>query len=167
MPEKPIDPRLSVTVLPGVPGMAGFTVDEGVVPFPDTTTDFVKVLQEHGVTVKFALPQEQRVYVGHKALEVWLPVLEFTRDLLTGIGAGLLVESLKAFLEPNSAAGPMSPVEQLPENTELTTAATSILHVEWHVSTPDGQCETFKADGSVTDVLDSVGKFEQHLRDDH
>jgi hypothetical protein len=50
------DPTRQVTVMPWVPNMPGLTLDGGVVPFPDTTTDFVKVLQERGITAKFAVP---------------------------------------------------------------------------------------------------------------
>jgi hypothetical protein len=154
-----------VTVLPGVPNMAGLTVDDGAVPFPDTTTDFVKVLRHHGLEVEYAVPRERRVYVGHKAFELWLPILEFTRDLLIGIEGGLLVELLKTYLQP---ASPTESDEHSGAEDGGTTAlpiAPTILHIEWHVVDRRGSRESFVANGAAPDVLDALTKFEQHVQD--
>jgi len=162
----PTAPFRGVTVVPGVPNMAGLTVDQGVVPFPDSTSDFVKLLREREIPVDFLVPREQRVYVGHKALELWLPILEFSRDLLISVESGLLVELLKSYLNP---AGDRRPIDDIEETREAATAApepsrSAILHVEWHVSRPDGERQTFVANGSESSVLDALSRFEDHVR---
>ncbi len=103
---QPEPPTSAVTVLPGVPNMARLTVDDGVVPFPDTTVDFVKILRERGIVVEYAVPREDRRYVGHKAYELWLPILEFSMDVLAGLEAGILVELVKTYLDPPSGSAP-------------------------------------------------------------
>lgn len=159
-------PLPGVTVLPGVPNMAGLTVDDSVVPFPDSTSDFVKLIRERGISVNYSVPRDQRIYVGHKAFELWLPILEFTRDLLIGIEGGLLVELLKSYLHP---ADDRLPTDITEGNTGDATpdpkvSAPAILHVEWHVSRPDGERQTFIADGSESSVLDALARFEDHVR---
>lgn len=156
-----------VTVLPGVPNMPGLKVDDGVVPFPDTTTDFVKLIRQRGIQVEYAVPKDQRVYVGHKAFELWVPILEFTQDLLMGIEGGLLVELLMSYIRPTTDPSRPEDLERFDEDTEREHgAAPGLLHVEWHVSKPDGTRETFVANGGTDDVLDALKQFEQHVRDD-
>lgn len=158
----------SVSVLPGVPNMAGLTVDDSVVPFPDSTSDFVKLIRERGISVNYSVPRDQRIYVGHKALELWLPILEFTRDLLIGIEGGLLVELLKAYLHPEDDRRPTEITEGNTEHptADPKTSVPAILHIEWHVSRPDGELQTFIADGSETSVLHALARFEDHVRND-
>lgn len=161
-------PTPDVTILPGVPNMTGLTVDDGVIPFPDTTADVVKLLRQRGFSVEYSVPRNQRIYVGHKAFELWLPILEFTRDLLISIEAGLLVELLKSFVQP--AADPIRP-KVLERGTEDDVvdpedSTPAILHVEWHVAKPDGERQIFVANGSMPDVLDALARFEQNVRDD-
>lgn len=160
-------PPPDVTVLPGVPNMDGLTVDDGVVPFPDTTTDVVKLLRQRGISVEYSVPRDQRTYVGHKAFELWLPILEFTRDLLIGIEGGLLVELLMSYVQPAADSSTPEDLEQSDEEVgEPRDTAPAILHVEWHVAKPDGERETFVANGSMPDVLDALARFEQHVRND-
>jgi hypothetical protein len=155
------DPTRQVTVMPGVPNMPGLTLDGGVVPFPDTTTDFVKVLQERGITAKFAVPRESRRYVGHKAFEVWLPILEFTRDVLIGLEAGLLVELIKTYLAPRATR---SDATELDQGAAPEVAKPAILRVEWHVARPDGGRESFVANGSAGHVIEALTQFERRIR---
>ena len=154
-------------VLPGVPNMPGLTVDEGVTPFPDTTTDFVKVLRARGADIRYSLPREERRYVGHKAFELWLPILECTRDFFIAMGAGLLIESIKDYLAPRSAEPRQAVVEPPGEQSPGPAAtAPAILHVEFHVSTPEGRRESFVANGATPDVFRALEEFEQHVRGD-
>jgi len=145
----------TVVVLPGVPNMDGLVVDDGRVPYPDTTPDFVKILRRHGLTVTFSEPREDRRYVTHKAFELWLPIVNFVFDALLALEAGILAELLKDYLygEPDDGGGDA----QAPEP--------GILHIDWRVSRSDGTAEEFKANGSPAAVLEAVGEFEKHLRD--
>lgn len=156
----------SVTVLAGVPNMAGLTVDDGVTPFPDTTTDFVKVLREHGVEVEYAVPRERRRYVGHKAFELWLPILECSRDVFLAVGSGLLVESIKDYLAPRTRDSDAAAVDRADEDSPPESRPPAILHVEFHVQTHDGNRESFMANGAAPDVFRALEEFEEHLRDD-
>lgn len=169
----------SVAVLPGVPNMRGLTVDDGIVPFPDTTVDFVKVLRARGLKVEFTVARDDRRYVGHKAFELWLPILEFSRDLFIAIGGGLLVEAIKTYLDPRTeqtdtpelqeSEGDTQPATSEPENRSFAPpegATPAILHIEWHVTKPGGQRDTFVANGSAPDVFRALEEFEQRVRGD-
>jgi len=137
----------TVQVLPGVPGMPELRVDDDRVPYPDTTIDMVKVLRERGLDPQLLEPREERRYAGHKALEIWFPILLFAKDVLANFEAGLLVELLKAYFGGKDEA----------EKT--------LLHVDWRVTMPDGREERFKADGKGSNVLEALDAFEQRLRD--
>lgn len=154
-----------VTILPGVPGMAGLTVDDGRIPYPDTTTDFVKVLGGLGVQAAFIEPKAERRYVGHKAWEIWLPILQVTIEVLVATEAGLLVEIIKSYLvtdEPPQDG--TESADQLNEAQDLDRAA-PLLHVDWRVTMQDGREERFVANGHAEEVQDALETFEQHVRD--
>lgn len=156
-----------VTVLPGVPNMPRLKIDSGVAPFPNTTTDFVKILREHGISVEYSVPKDQRSYVALKAFELWLPILEFTQGMLTAVGSGILVELLKSYVHPNHSAHPEG-VHQIGQNDDVTSEETTpaILHVEWHVAKPEGERQTFVANGHMPEVLEALEKFEKNVRRD-
>ena len=167
-----VDDRPQITVLPGVPGMDGLTVDDNRVPYPESTQDFVKCARLLGIAVGFTEPKEDRRYVGFKALEVWLPILEITRDLLIGVEGGLLVELLKSYLRPGGSAGEASGGPQAEGGLEIEAprtieapSSTTLLHVDWHVI--DGTRESrFRADGDADSVLRALAQFEQSTRDE-
>lgn len=162
----PETPPAQVTVLPGVPGMEDLTVDDGVVPFPDTTSDFVKILRHRGISVEYAVPRAERVYVGHKALELWLPILDFAREVLIGMESGLLVELLMSYLKPRTEADVRPELESSDRDAPRETGVPPILHVEWHVTTAAGERATCVANGSMPDVLNALAQFEDHVRND-
>lgn len=161
-----------IRVLPGIPGMEGRTVDDSRVPYPESTQDFVKIARHMGYEVVFTEPKEDRRYVGFKALEDWLPVLEIARDLLIGIEGGLLVELLKSYLRPDDpegtdvdevlAAGASNP-DATPQTLDGRRSAV-LLHVDWRVT--DGDHESrFRADGDADSVLAALARFEEDLRE--
>jgi hypothetical protein len=43
----------TITILPGIPGKPDMRVDDGHVPYPDTTSDMVKILRELGFETGF------------------------------------------------------------------------------------------------------------------
>lgn len=157
-----------VTVLPGVPNMAKLKIDSGVTPFPNTTTDFVKVLREHGISVEYSVPKDQRTYVALKAFELWLPILEFTQSMLTAVGSGILVELLKSYVHPNRSSQPEG-MQQIHQNDDATSEEPTpgILHVEWHVAKPNGERQTFVANGHMPEVLESLEQFEKNVLGDN
>jgi hypothetical protein len=137
----------SVTILPGVPGMPELRVDDGV-PYPESTVDFVKVLRHQGVEVEYDVPRDQRRYVGHKAYELWLPIVLVAREVLVALEAGILVEWLKSYLPADQAKNP------------------TLLHVDWRVRDESGTENRFRADGAAPDVLDALDVFERGIRDE-
>ncbi|MDT0212571.1 hypothetical protein Q9R29_01615 [Rothia sp. ARF10] len=151
--------------------MEGLTVDDEHVPYPESTPDFVKSARLLGLEVHFTEHRETRRYVGFKALEDWLPVLEVTRDLLVGVEGGLLVELLKVFLdrgatdvEPRLDTAPLeAPDDGAPTESRPPTPRT-LLHVDWRVT--DGERQSrFRADGDAESVLRALAEFERNLRD--
>jgi hypothetical protein len=119
--------------------------------------------------VTFIEGRDDRVYLGMKALEDWLPIIEITRDLLLGVQGGLLVELLKTYLPREAQA--REPLSPIPEEGELEVPtraiaprATSILHVDWRVIDGD-RTHRFRVDGDARSVLLALEEFEQGLQD--
>lgn len=129
----------------GVPGMPDLRVDGNRVPYPDSTTDFVKVLRSLGFDPQFREPREDRRYVGHKALEVWLPILQIAQEILVSANADLLVGIIRSYF------GGRIPDE-------------GILHVDWRISTAEGHDEEFTANGPADEVVKALGIFERRTR---
>lgn len=144
--------RGTFKVLPGIPGMAGVR-DGDRIPYPDSTIDFVKVAREHGLEPTFLDTPDERSFAGHKAAEQWLPILEWSSTLLTGVGGGLMVELLKDYLGMDGS----SDADVLQDQT---------LHVDWRVTRPDGSEERFVADGASSEVLEALNEFERRNTDD-
>lgn len=147
--------------------MESLRVDDERVPYPDSTHDVVKLLREFGFAVEFIEPADDRRYVGHKAFELWMPVLAFTVDVLSNFSAGILVELVKAYIEPYYGETP-DKAQELESGNEVEEAqvvgGTGILHVDWRVTTANGHEEQFVANGSADEVLKSLGRFEKHVR---
>lgn len=154
-----------VKILPGVPAMDGLEVD-ATVPYPDSTTDFVKVLGSLGLNVEFTEPREKRRYVGHKAWEVWLPILQMSIEVLVAFEAGLLVEIVKSYLgdEDEPALEGVEPLDA-PDRVSREEVAVPLLHVDWRVTMQDGHEERFVANGDAESVRDALESFERHVRD--
>lgn len=125
--------------------MNDFVVDGDKAPYPDSTPDFVKVLREAGFEAEFAESREDRRYVGHKAADVWLPILTFAGAVFSGAAGTLLAELIKGYLGDTKDA---------------------LLHIDWRVQGQDGREERFRADGKAADVLQAADEFEQRLRND-
>ena len=53
MNEQAYTPGAAITVLRGLASMVGLTVDDGVVPIPDISTDFVDVMQGGDATAEY------------------------------------------------------------------------------------------------------------------
>jgi hypothetical protein len=102
-----------ILICAGVPGKPGLTV-EGGRPYPDTAIDMAKAIRELGLTVSFEDDREDRKYVEYKAADVWLPILQVTVDVLTGISGGLFTMLIVNLLG-------------------LDKAEESILHVEYRL----------------------------------
>ena len=143
--ESPTRDRTRILILPGVPGMPDLRVDERV-PYPDTTIDIAKSLRNAGYDVEFTEERDDRRYVGHKAYDVWIPILLLAREILVGVEAGLLVELLKGCFRGHP-----------PE--------AGVLHVDWRVRTREGDEERIIADGRADEVMEALDAFERRLRD--
>lgn len=160
-----------VTILPGVPGMEGLTVDDDRMPYPDSTSDVAKILMELGLEVRFTEARELRRYVGHKALELWAPILQFTIEVLVAVEAGILLMILDEFLpgerrENTRLAASNSELVDAPiEVRDDPDSEHAFIHVDWRVSFPDGQEERFVVSGHAADVRRALSKFEDHVRD--
>jgi hypothetical protein len=130
-----------VLVLPGLPGNLTKPVGEQAV-YPDTTIDMVKVLTEYGLEPEF-VDHEERTLVSHKALDIWLPILEFTSNLATGVAGGLLVNLIQSFF-----VGADMP---------------RVVHISWRVQKPDGTLSEFDYDGPVDGAIRSAETFGRSL----
>lgn len=160
-PMNPTNPV--VTILPGVPGMESLRVDDGCVPYPTSTVDFVKVLREAGFEVQFTEPRETRQYVGHMAAEIRLPLLEMSLTVLAGVEGGLLVELIKHYLPDYGKKEVQS--SDSSENSTATAPDCALLHVDWRITLPNGGEERFISNGLAPEVLELADRFERHVRD--
>jgi hypothetical protein len=160
-----------VTILPGVPGMEGLLIDDDRVPYPDSTPDVAKILKELGFEVRFTEARESRRYAGHKAFELWVPILQFTIEVLVAVEAGILLMILDEFLpgerrQNTRLDAPNSELVDAPAEVQHDPGSErAFLHIDWRVSFPDGQEEGFVANGDATDVRRALRGFEDHVRD--
>lgn len=145
--------------------MEGLTVDNARVPYPDSTPDFVKVVSSLGLQVEFTEPKSERLYVGHKAAELWLPILEVTISVLVAFEAGLLVEIVKTFAGTDTSKPGALEGTGAPDQSESEEDAGPLLHVDWRVRMADGREERFVANGDEESVSKALGEFERHVRD--
>lgn len=151
--------------------MEGLRVDEDRVPYPVCTPDIAKILKELGFECRFTEARESRRYVGYRALELWIPILQFTYEVLVEVEAGILVMILDKFLGEERLLNTRLDAP----NSELVDAPTEVqqdsgsgrafLHIDWRVSFPDGQEERFVAEGDASDVCRALRRFERHVRD--
>lgn len=127
-----------VLVVAGLPGwsQAG-TTDQVSNPYPETTTDVVKLVREQGLTVQYAVPREDRQTVSLNAAEYWLPVLVFAYDVGTNLVAGYFTGVITQLLG------------SLPKRSDR-------LHVRFGRETTDGAVEYFEAHGPAPDVVKAI-----------
>lgn len=131
-------------MLPGIPGQPGadYGLAEGVHPYPESTTDFVKMLRARGALVEYRDSREARAEVGFKAMEIWLPaVLSMLGNLLAIVLWELLDEFTRKYGDP--------------------TTTDNVLHVSWEFELPDGTRSTFTAHGPGSQVRESFSEFVQ------
>ncbi|MCY0903613.1 hypothetical protein [Arthrobacter sp. H14-L1] len=131
-----------VLVLPGLPRNLTKPAGEQAL-YPDTTIDMVKVLREYGLESEF-VDQDERTLVSHKAFDVWLPILEFTSNLATGVAGGLLANLIQSFF--------------------VGTDTSQVIHISWRVRHRDGTLSEFNYDGPVNGAIQSAEIFGQALR---
>lgn len=128
---------LDALVLPGMPGRPSPGGVES--PYPDLTTDIVKLLREQGLSVDYAQAREQRQTVTLKAAEFWVPILVFTADAAANGAGALLAQSIMALL------GKAQSRRQL-------------LHVRCGYQT-DKETRWFQGDGPPDDVLKALRQW--------
>jgi hypothetical protein len=89
-------------------------------------------------------------------------------NVLAGLEAGILVELVKTYVDPQSPSQSLPELEESEDVEVLAGESVSpaILHVEWRVIKHDGGTESFIANGSAADVMEALGKFERHVRDE-
>lgn len=126
-----------VLVVPGIPGK--FThLDTGEAAYPSETSDIVKLLQENGLSVRYAEPRGARV--GFKGADWWVPILIFAREALAN-GAGEILATV------------------LRERIGLPRLPRTKLHVRLGRRDADGSVRWFEASGAAQDVLTAMTGF--------
>src|SRR5262245_29205041 len=123
--------------------MPNLSVENGR-PYPATAIDLAKLIRERGLTASFEDEADQRRYVQHNAADIWVPILEVTRDLLIGISGGLFTQLIVDWLGSDEAKK-------------------SILHVEYRIDDSDGNVKQFKAEGPGNEVLEALDSFERQI----
>lgn len=89
------DGTVLITLVPGIPRIGPERLDDGRWVYPDTTTDFVKLLAARGAEVEYSIPRNERVEMGHKAHEWWLPIVQVALDLDVAILGGLIANAIR------------------------------------------------------------------------
>ncbi len=143
MPVDVVPIELPVLVCPGLPRDLSKPTDVQVV-YPDTTTDMVKILRARGYRVAFVDPDAAKTLVGHKAVDVWLPILEFGSALIATAGGEVLATLILDYFKARHSSTPVA-------------------HISWHVTMPDGQSEAFEYDGPSDQAAESARVFEKRL----
>ncbi len=133
--------RPEIRILRGIPGMAELEVNAQRSIYPDTAIDLAKVIRQDGYAVVFEDPEDRRMFVSHKAADIWLPIIQVSSDLLVGISGGLFTALILDLLGK--------------KDTEE-----SILHVEYEVVDKKGNRRRLRSDGPGPDVIKAIAQFE-------
>jgi hypothetical protein len=126
-----------LAVAPGIPGQ---DIDLGSEeqPYPEDTTDVIKMLREKGLRVSYLDSESRRALVAHKAADYWAPIIAFTASALAN-GAGTILAQV------------------LMSRIGLARLETTRLRVKvGRRSDQDGTIEWFEADGPAAEVIEAM-----------
>jgi hypothetical protein len=133
----------AVKILRGLPGSAIPDLPRDAHPYPDTAIDFAKVARAAGYEVAFEDPDRNgRTYIGRKAADLWLPVIQVGVDLLVGMTGGLLTNILQRWMDRRRLES-------------------SILHVDYRIIGRDGTAQSIQISGKGAEVLRALDAFER------
>ena len=153
-----------VRILAGVPGYPGMRVPSGRYAYPDTTDAIAARLRAAGFSVTVQHPEDEREPVLPKGPEVWIPLLEVSRDLLIATTGGLLTEIiLRVFRDAQQDADHQqqqpAPDPDPARDVDGARQAEGQLRVEWQVKDAEGAERTFRASGPPEAVVLSIEQF--------
>lgn len=86
------EPKIKICA--GLPGLPGFSADAGKFPYPDVTTDLVKVLRERGIAISYQHGRQERQYASLNAADIWIPVIQVFYETLLALDGHLLAEAI-------------------------------------------------------------------------
>ncbi|MFH8258166.1 hypothetical protein [Streptomyces roseolus] len=132
--------RRGISGLPSVPRQG----ERGNYPYEAITV--AKILRAAGVTVEFEDAKPKRDYHTHDSADIWLPVLEFARD----VGKDLVVGAVAALIT-RYILGRQDGVNQ--PAPEEVTASPVTLHLE---ILREGEQTTLKLDGPPEAVMKAI-----------
>jgi hypothetical protein len=135
--------KAQVSVLPGIPGqMERLETGEGA--YPSTTTDFVKLLREAGLTVEFVEEPDERREVSYQFADILIPTLLFIHDVGWAVAVDYLTGAIRELFGGDRLKK-------------------SDLHVKFGKRSADGEARWFEADGKAEDVFKAMR--EAHMDD--
>ncbi|MFG3024532.1 hypothetical protein ACGFZQ_39485 [Streptomyces sp. NPDC048254] len=143
--------RRGISGLPRVPRQG----DRGNYPYEAIVV--AKVLRAAGVTVEFEDAKPERDYHTHDSADIWLPVIEFARD----VGKDLAVAAVTAVItryivKRQRGANPPSPEEVIPPPV--------ILHLE---VIREGDRTNLRLDGPPEAVLKAIEEIDWRGGNEH
>ncbi|MEC3980418.1 hypothetical protein [Amycolatopsis sp. H20-H5] len=136
-----------VVIRAGVPGMDSERAN-GEHRYPASASDFMKLLREQGFSVEYEHERAERTLVEFKAFDVWVPVLDFTLNVLANIPANIVATAIMNYF-----------------HAMRRDVKDSILHVEYSMRKENGDVVKFKADGAGSDVVEAIKAFDLDIRD--
>lgn len=129
-----------VFVLPGVPG-SHQRLSDGTHVYPSTTNDVMKLFREQGVAIEFQKTSNPRSELVLQADDVFLPVLIWGANALSGGVGGLFTHVIVQLLGRRQAE-------------------TSVLHVKCGRRNADGTVKWFEAHGPGVEVIEALREFD-------
>ena len=135
-----------VVIRAGIPGMQD-PEDQNEHHYPAGTSDFVKLLREQDFTVLYEHDKSERTLVSHKAFDVWLPILDFTANVVANVPANIVSTLILNYFRA---------MKQRPED--------STLHVKYLMRDKKGTVVEFEANGPGADVLQAIERFDSNAR---
>lgn len=151
--------------LPGIPGIELQDEKLNQIAYPDTAADLEKVLRQRGAIVEYSVSRELREEVGHRAADIWLPIIELVQLGGVSVALNLLSNVLYDMFIRKRVVKDSDP--QLEESQEIDgleeRSSTPILHLTIE-RLPDGTART-ELNGPAEDVVQAIRELKDKIGD--
>jgi predicted transcriptional regulator len=116
--------------------------------YPVSTSDVVKLLRQEGAIVEYEHEKGQRALLERRSVEIWLPILDFSMNVLANIPANIAATVIMNYVK----------------KVRGRDLKDTLLHVEIIVRDKEGNEKQVRLDGAGHDVVAALEKVDSDLR---